>query len=316
MMTTRTVSLFAIVLALCVSAVHAQDNPNDKRPKLGVAEVKTTDALQDAVRAEGGDKLSSLKRVTESMDGRLVDRLHNTRKFRVIARSDLDVIFKEQNFVLSGNVNTNDPAAAASFQIAGVDYLVVTSVDDFQDFVEVATFSGTGEQAKKRVIRLGVVAKLYDSTSGELLESVGLQLGPDDPDYKKLRDISDVRSYTKTDGDLSDALLVKASFIMADRVANRVLDVLFPAKVIAKTGPQVTINRGDGTDISIGQVWGVYALGEEMIDPDTGISLGQEEVQVGKVTITDVQPLFSRGQVTEDMGVDKGHVLRLVQTGE
>ncbi|MCC6683390.1 MAG: hypothetical protein IT445_21040 [Phycisphaeraceae bacterium] len=299
-------------LAAQVQAQPQAGGAEDLRPKIGVVEVKTNPTLQTAVAAQGGDKSLSLGRVTEAIDGRLIDRLHNTRKFRVIARSDLDAVFKESNFVLSGNVNTNDASAAQSFMVSGIDYLLVTTVDDFQDFVETATFAGTGEQAQKRVIRLGVVAKLYNSTTGELLESVGLQLGPDDPDYKKLRDISEIRSYTTTDGDLSDKLLVNASYVMADRVANRVLDVLYPAKIIAKTGQQVTINRGDGTDIAAGQTWAVYALGEEMLDPDTGISLGREEVQVGKVKITDVQPLFSRGQVLEDLGVDKGQVLRML----
>ncbi len=301
-----------VAFAAQVQAQMQAGGAEDKRPKLGIAEVKTNPTLQTAVAAQGGDKLLSLGRVTESMDGRLIDRLHNTRKFRVIARSDLDAVFKESNFVLSGNVNTDDASAAQSFMVSGVDYLVVTTVDDFQDFVETATFAGTGEQARKRVIRLGVVAKLYNSTTGELLESAALQLGPGDPDYKKLSTIKDIRSYTTTDGNLDDNLLVEASYIMADRVANRVLDVIYPAKIIAKTGQQVTINRGDGTDIAAGQTWAIYALGEEMVDPDTGISLGREEVQVGKVKITDVQPLFSRGQVLEDLGVDKGQVLRLL----
>jgi len=303
---------FLAVQALVVPVVAWGQNAEDKRPKLGVTDVKINPTLESSVKADGGDeKHRSLKRVTEAIDGRLIDRLHNTRKFRVISRSDLESIFKEQDFVLSGNVDTDDPAAAESFKISGVQYLLVTTVDDFQDFVEVATFAGTGERAEKRVIRLGVVSKLYDSTSGELLESVSLQLGPGDPDYKQLRDIRDVRSYSRTSGDLSDALLVKAAHIMADRVSNRVLDVLFPAKVIAKTGGQVIINRGDGTDIEVGQIWNVYALGEEMIDPDTGISLGAEEVKVGEVEVTKVEPLFSRAKVLEDAGIDKLQVLRL-----
>jgi curli biogenesis system outer membrane secretion channel CsgG len=304
---------FAAALALFAAAAQAQPaapQGTDTRAKVAMAEVKATPTLVESVAAQGTDKRRSLGRVLESIDGRVIDALTGTRKFRVIARSDLDALFKEQNFTLSGNVNEGDARAAQSFKIAGVDWLLVTTVDDFQDFEEVATFAGTGEQAKKRVIRLGVSAKIYDATSGEVKESVALQLGPGDPDYKKLRDISDVRGYSKTDGDLSDALLVKASQIMADRVANRVVDVIYPAKIIAKTGKQVTINRGDGTGIAVGQTWNVYALGQAMIDPDTGISLGAEEVKVGSVKVTDVQPLFSRGEILEDLGVDKLQVLR------
>lgn len=309
-------NLFAtsLVLILCTAGpALAQTGTapvQDKRPKLGVAKVEALPTLAKSIAEKGQDKAASLGRVVDAIDGRLIDRLHNTRKFRVISRSDLDKLFVEQNFVASGSVNADDPSAARSFMIAGLDWLVVVTVDDMQDFVEVATFAGTGEQARKRVVRLGVVAKLYDSTTGELKESVSLQLGPGDPDYRKLRSVKEVRGYSKTDGNLDDDLLVKAAAVMADRVCNRVLDVLYPAKVIGKTGPQVMINRGDGTDISVGEIWGVFALGEAMIDPDTGISLGAEEVQVGKVRITAVQPLFSRSEIIEDFGIDKGHILR------
>jgi len=301
----------SVAIVVCLSGVVKAQPAEDRRPKIGIAEVKIAPTLIESVRHEGHDKTTSLGRVVEAIDGRLIDRLHNTRKFRVISRSDLDAIFKEQNFALSGNVDTNDPAAAQSFAVAGVQYLVVTTVDDFQDFKEEATFKGTGRKATKRVVRLGAVAKLYDSTTGELLESASVQLGPGDPDYEKIRELTSVRNYTKTDGRLDDRLLVQCAVVMADRVANRIVDVLFPAKVIGKTGNQVLINRGDGTDIAVGEVWSIYALGEEMIDPDTGISLGVEEVLIGSVQITDVQPMFARSKIIgEDMGIAKAQILR------
>lgn len=283
-------------------------NSNDKRPTIGISEVKISPTLLKATQASG--KAQSIGRVTEAMDGQLIDRLQSSRKFRVFARSDLDAILKEQNFVASGSVDQDDANAAKSFALKGIKYLLVMTVDDFQDFVEKATFEGTGEQATKRVIRLSAVGKLYDTTTGEILETTNIQLGPNDPDYKKIRDISEKRSYSTTDGNLSDQLLLTASRLMADRMANRVIDVLFPAKIISVIDNQVMINRGDGTDIHKGEVWNVYALGQEMVDPDTGVSLGASEVKVGVVEVTDVQPLFARARVVSDMGVDKGQILR------
>jgi hypothetical protein len=55
----------------------------------------------------------------------------------------------------------------------------------------------------------------------------------------------------------------------------------------------------------------VFAVGEELIDPDTKESLGREEVLVGKARITNVQPKLSTAELLEDTGVDKGAVLRL-----
>jgi len=64
-------------------------------------------------------------------------------------------------------------------------------------------------------------------------------------------------------------LLVAIAREMASKIANRVTDVIFPPKVLSKRDKQITINRGDGTDITVGQIWNAFAIGEELIDPDT-----------------------------------------------
>jgi hypothetical protein len=86
--------------------------------------------------------------------------------------------------------------------------------------------------------------------------------------------------------------------------------VIFPVKVIAKTDKTVTVNRGEGSGVAADQVWRVFAVGKEMIDPDTKEILGREEVEIGKVRITDVLPKFSRATVLEDRGIAEGAVLR------
>jgi hypothetical protein len=91
------------------------------------------------------------------------------------------------------------------------------------------------------------------------------------------------------------------------------VDVVFPAKVLIKRDNLVTINRGEGGGVAEGDTFNVYALGEEMIDPDTKESLGREEVKVGKVKISQVNPKTSMATILEDTGIDKGAVLRKAQ---
>jgi hypothetical protein len=54
-------------------------------------------------------------------------------------------------------------------------------------------------------------------------------------------------------------------------------------------------------------------LGQELIDPDTKESLGREEVKVGRVKITQVNPKTSQAQILEDTGIDTGAILRKPQ---
>jgi hypothetical protein len=73
----------------------------------------------------------------------------------------------------------------------------------------------------------------------------------------------------------------------------------------------VIFTRGEGTGVELGQIWVVYGLGEELVDPDTGASLGRAELQVGKVRVTRIAPKFSEAEIIEDTGIDKGGLLRL-----
>jgi hypothetical protein len=150
------------------------------------------------------------------------------------------------------------------------------------------------------------VAKIYDSSTAKLLESANFQVRKDQ------RLLSLKRG--NENSALSDELLVGVARGMAEKVANRVADVIFPAKIISKIDRQVTINRGDGTGIAIGQVWNVYATGKELKDPDTGEILGVQEVLVGNVKVTGVLPKVSTADVLgEDTGIAEGAILRMPQ---
>jgi hypothetical protein len=219
-----------------------------------------------------------------------------------VGRSDLKEVVKEQSFASSGNVDANDKAAAQQFKMSGAKYILVTTVDDFQDYIETATFQGTGRSATKRIMRFSCVGKIYDTTTGKLLESTNFQISN--------KDISENRTYSTRDGVLSDELLVAIARSMAEKIANRVADVIFPPKVLSRRDKQITMNRGDGTDIAVGQIWNVFVTGEELIDPDTKESLGREEILVGKVKITNVLPKTSSAEILEDYGIDKMAILR------
>lgn len=96
----------------------------------------------------------------------------------------------------------------------------------------------------------------------------------------------------------------------ANWAASRLVEALFPVKVVAKTGKTVTINRGEGSGVAVDQDWRVFSVGKVLIDPDTQEVLGREEADVGKVRITEVLPKFSRALIVDDRGIAEGAILR------
>jgi curli biogenesis system outer membrane secretion channel CsgG len=285
---------------LSVLLLPTLSSGQEGKATLAVSSVKPTASLAASIKP---DKKASMGRIVESLDSQLIDRINATRKFDVVGRSDLGDVLKEQDLGASGNVDAKTAAQAG--KLTGAKYLLVTTVDDFQDYVEKATFADTGRSATKRVFRLSVVGKVYDASTGKLLESANFQTGNDD--FKR---IQEERSYSTKDGELSDELMVAVARDLAQKIATRISDVVFPAKVLLKRDKEVTINRGEGGGVAVGDVLNVYALGEELTDPDTKESLGREEVKVGKVKITQVNPKTSMADILDDTGIDKGAILR------
>ena len=92
-------------------------------------------------------------------------------------------------------------------------------------------------------------------------------------------------SQIKSEADFNDFLAAKISRELADKIASKMTDAAFPVRVVAKTGKYVTINRGEGAGVSVGDEYTVFAAGRKMKDPDTGEFLGTEEIPIGKIRI-------------------------------
>lgn len=294
----RAVGFLIFLFVLVPNLIHAQIET------LGIAAITPTDSLKQSMEKAG--KTLSLNRVIESLDSQLLDRFNATRKFQIVAASDLKEIIKKQELAQSGNFDASDRSLAQQFKLAGTKFYVITTVDDFEDSTEKMEFKTLNKVGLKRKVRVSVVAKVFDSTTGKLLESASF-VNENKDDRTDSIDL-------QKNAELTDALLVKTTRDIAEKVATRVADVVFPVRILVKRDKQITINRGEGAGVEIGQIWNVFALGEDLIDPDTKQSLGREEVLVGKARIVNVTPKTSAAEILEDSGIDKGAVLRLPPT--
>ncbi len=292
-------SIFILLgAALLPALASAQD-----KATLGILDINPTRALAASLAP---DKKLEMNRIIESLDSQLTASINATRKFDIVSRGDAAEITKEQQFGASGNVDPN--TAAQIGKDLGAKYILTATVDDYQDYVEKATFAGTGDTATKRVFRLSIVGKIYDSTTGKMLASANFQTG-----NNEFKQIQQERNYSVKDGELSDEMMVAVSRSLAEKIAVHVADVIFPIKVLIKGDNEITINRGEGAGVTVGDTFNVFALGKEMIDPDTKESLGRQEVKVGQAKITEVDPKFSKAQILQDTGIDTGAILRKPQ---
>jgi hypothetical protein len=78
--------------------------------------------------------------------------------------------------------------------------------------------------------------------------------------------------------------------------------------VTVKSG-QIYLNAGEGA-VKVGDVLDVLHLGEKLVDPATGVSLGSAETKVGQVKVTSVQEKFSIGSAVGSFTPERGDVVR------
>ena len=62
-------------------------------------------------------------------------------------------------------------------------------------------------------------------------------------------------------------------------------NIPWQAKIVTGS-PKIIINAGALSGVNVGDVYVVVRGGEELVDPDTGLSLGTTETQVGTIKVT------------------------------
>ena len=246
-------------------------------PELLVEPVAASASLMRTALAEG--KPESYVLLSELLDGSITAALSDTRKFRVIHKRP------------EGRL----PQKARQVRLA-------SQLDDFQDFERRANLPGLGEVIVKRTLRIGLVGSLYDLHTGELIASAAIRLAETETTVEEVA--------RPVEGQESRELLTKISDEAARQLVTRTLDCISPPRVIAKTGNQITFNRGQDFGYPLGQLVDVFALGEALKDPETGTSLGQEEILVGTAQVRRVNNRVSTAIVLDDHGIEKMCVIR------
>ncbi|MBX3748882.1 MAG: hypothetical protein KF897_02185 [Opitutaceae bacterium] len=283
--------LFLLLTAAVILLAPAQAQ---EKKTLAITKIAATDALKKRMAKQGVEL--SLDTVLQALDSQVYDRVLNTRRFEILERSDADALA------------TESAAAGEAFNFNKADYLLTIRVDSFNDRMEERKLASLGKTIRARTIELSAVAKITEVSTQRAIASTNFKVSKRDSENRS-------ESTTARVGEGSDDLMIQAVGEMAAKIAMRAADAVSPARIIGKRDATVTINRNDQSGIKVGQVWEVFAIGDELVDPDTG-EKSLEEVYVGKVKITRVTPQNSQGQALEDTGIERGAIVRLAEDVE
>ncbi len=292
-----------------------------RKARVGVLEVDNTSGLATiTVGSEDGEadiSLSGQQVPVNGIEAIVTDTMARSGRFSLVERKILGEVLGEQDL----GDRVSQPSAAKVGKVLGAEFLLQVVVTDYEDktssvgggaigaLTRIPVLGGIG--IKKSEGRIGLNFRLVDSQTSEVvytrqLESIiresGLLLGGGGIGGGVGLGGFFGR-YSKTP--IGQAVIAGVNQGVFDLV--RVIGAK-PAQgsVVKSEGGRIWLNMGQGA-VAIGDALEVLTKGEELIDPETGISLGSEDTVTGRARVTDVREKFSIAQLDASSGrVNRG----------
>ena len=256
-------------------------------------------------------------KIGSGMAEMLITALHETGEFVLLERKELLDIIKEQDLGESERVRKE--TAARIGEMLGAQVLVRGALTEFEEKVVRGAVGGVllkkkaGAGLTTTSAHIACDLRMYDATTGVIMEatseeakasSVGVALAG----VLKSGNILGGGFSTKTPlGKATRECIEK----IVGRIVGRMATVPWQAKIVKVSAGDVYINAGANAGIKKGEVFQVYRIGEELIDPDTGLSLGAELTYGGKIEIRKAEEKFAVATILEGAGFQRGDVVRM-----
>ena len=274
--------------------------------KSSASSYKVTDSAGNTYESEwnvGGGTVP-----VNGIEAIVTDTMNRSGRFRLVERAALGDVLGEQDLATSGRVA--QPSAAATGQVLGAELLMQVVVTDYEENTS-GTSGGVGGLLRKVPLvggvgiksgkgRVGLNFRLIDATTSEVLytkqvESIIKESGLTLAGAGWTSDAvlgGFISSYAKTPiGQAVIAGINKGVYDVIKEIGARPAE----GSVIKAEGKRVWLNIGED-GVNMGDRLTVMSKGEELIDPETGISLGSSDSALGDVEVIQVAEKFSIAQ--------------------
>lgn len=224
--------------------------------------------------------------VGQGMADMLVTALVKSGKYQVFERQEIGKIISEQKLGLAGAVTPE--TAAKVGKLLGVELAVIGSVTEFGYKKERVggRIKGIGVGVKTSVASVGIDVRLINTTTGEILVAENVRKERN----KKGLTLVTPKFVFKDQHEFDESLVGKATREAIEEIVRlidtKIASIPWQARIIkAKPDGTVYINSGSLAGVQVGDIFTVYRKGEELIDPETGLSLGAEEIKIGTIQV-------------------------------
>ena len=256
-------------------------------------------------------------KVGDGMRSMLVEALLESGRFTIVERGEgLSDIQAEQRLKNSG---ASRGGGAKTGKLMAAQFLFKGEVTDFTPKqqgakVGLSRFKGPLSRFKAEVSNasVSVLVRYFDTSSGEVLDSCQASkkissVGFNVSGYKGVK--FGTSAFSKTPiGKATNAVIKDVAGCLVKKIGP----IPFECKVVKSSAGKIYLNVGSDGGVSPGDKFRVFSVGEELVDPESGMTLGAEEELVGTVTLVKIQPKYSVGKMDPEKAsrVSAGDVAR------
>jgi curli biogenesis system outer membrane secretion channel CsgG len=299
--------LFIIAMALAVSS------------SLGLAQ-KTGGLKKRVAVMDFEDKTGhGAWHIGSGMADMLTTALVKSGMFIVIERQQLEKIMQEQSLGMTGAVTAQ--SAAQVGKLLGVELMVTGSVNEFGQKESSVGGSLGGRLGgmgglnrlgvETKTARVGTDVRLVNTTTGEIIAAEGIT----EEESKQGLDVSTNEFDFSNDTRFDETLAGKATRKAVNKVVALITESMAKvpwAGMIIKINPDKTVMLKPGAlgGVKVGDKFTVYSKGEDIIDPETGMSLGSEESQAGTIEVIDAKDAFAKAKIVSGSGLKEKDLVR------
>ncbi len=248
-----------------IKAVIPSYKPSDqlKRLKLAVMPV--------AVVGSASSKSDAIA-FAESVSASLEAYLTQSRKFAMIDRRYTDTSNRELNRVNSRNAPIEETVKVG--MRVSADYIVMAALKEFSA-QQIQQQRVTGRVVSRVSAPVSIDVRVIDIATGQ---------------------IKFAQTYINPGRLNSNTSLSQYANDIGNDIGQVINAAIYPIAVVGASPDQVTLNQG-GDTVQVGRIYRLVTLGQNLIDPYTKESLGQEEREVARVEITSVTDRTSTAKI-------------------
>lgn len=238
--------------------------------------------------------------------------LLNTKRFVVVERGALEDIMTEQELAAEGR--TTEETGAKTGRLVGAEWLVRGTLTSFQHEQSGGgvgvSIGGFGIRGRRESAHLALDCRIFDSTTGEVIASknVGAKASGGGAGFSygvgSFNVNADAFRKTPLGKAMRNAVKKWVAFIVEEIGAEP-----WQGRIVTVNEKGIYVNGGTELGVYPGDEFRVLREGEKLIDPATGLELGAEREEIGRIRVVKVLEKYSIAEVVTGENFQRNDLL-------